>query len=168
MAFEAVTLLSNTLTHLEVGKLAICKFGETAQLLHGFQDSFSDETGAQVLSSLAFEQKGTSIIRVILDKIFLNFLYIYIISVQLMELTSASFQQQSSSSVSELPARLLLIISDGRGVFAEGTEKVMSAVKLALAQKVFIVFVILDNPHSQVEDIRYCEIDIIYLAFSNV
>ncbi len=155
MAFEAVTLLSSTLAQLEVGKLAICKFGETAQLLHGFQDAFSDEIGAHVLSHLAFEQKGTSIVKVqlLLASCAISTKH-NVIMLQLMELTCSSFQQQSTSSVTELPARLLLIISDGRGVFAEGTDRVMSAVKLALAQNVFLVFIILDNPHSQVELIR--------------
>lgn len=41
-------------------------------------------------------------------------------------------------------SKLLIILSDGRGVFYEGIDKVKSSVQRALAQGIFIVFVILD------------------------
>jgi midasin (ATPase involved in ribosome maturation) len=36
MACEAVALIANALTKLEVGEVAIAKFGEFPQLLHAF------------------------------------------------------------------------------------------------------------------------------------
>lgn len=41
-------------------------------------------------------------------------------------------------------SKLLIILSDGRGVFYEGIDKVKNSVRHALAEGIFIVFVILD------------------------
>ena len=47
-------------------------------------------------------------------------------------------------------SQLLLIVSDGRGLFMEGMEVVKSAVRQAREANVFIVFVIIDNPKNKV------------------
>ncbi|TNN85364.1 Midasin [Liparis tanakae] len=46
-------------------------------------------------------------------------------------------------------AQLLVIVSDGRGLFLEGKERVMAAVRAARSANVFIMFVALDNPNSR-------------------
>uniref|UniRef100_A0A0B7ACC8 VWFA domain-containing protein n=1 Tax=Arion vulgaris TaxID=1028688 RepID=A0A0B7ACC8_9EUPU len=43
-------------------------------------------------------------------------------------------------------AQLLLILSDGNGVFREGMDVVRRAVRRARSAKIFLVFIILDNP----------------------
>ena len=48
MACEALVAIARALTQLEVGELAIVKFGETTQLLHPFDRPFTDEAGAEV------------------------------------------------------------------------------------------------------------------------
>ena len=47
-------------------------------------------------------------------------------------------------------SQLLLIVSDGKGLFLEGMEVVKSAVRQAREANVFVVFVILDNPENKV------------------
>ena len=47
-------------------------------------------------------------------------------------------------------AQLLMIVSDGRGLFLEGVETVKQAVRNAIESGVFLVFVIIDNPGSKV------------------
>lgn len=47
-------------------------------------------------------------------------------------------------------AQLLVIVSDGRGLFLEGKERVMAAVRSARGANVFVIFVVLDNPNSRV------------------
>ncbi len=47
-------------------------------------------------------------------------------------------------------SQLLLIVSDGRGLFLEGMEVVKSAVRKARQANVFLVFVIIDNPNNKV------------------
>lgn len=49
-------------------------------------------------------------------------------------------------------ARLLLIVSDGRGLFLEGKERVTAAVRAARSANIFIIFVALDNPNSRVSE----------------
>lgn len=61
-------------------------------------------------------------------------------------------------------SQLLLVISDGRGLFLEGVEAVKSAVRQAREAHVFIVFVIIDSPVNKVGDV-ICghELSIIFL-----
>ena len=47
-------------------------------------------------------------------------------------------------------AQLVLILSDGRGVFREGMEVVRRAVRRARAAHAFLVFVVMDNPDQKV------------------
>ena len=47
-------------------------------------------------------------------------------------------------------AQLLIIVSDGRGLFLEGKERVTNAVQAARGANVFVIFVVLDNPNSRV------------------
>ena len=47
-------------------------------------------------------------------------------------------------------AQLLLIVSDGRGINAEGLGVVRRAVRQAREANVFLVFIILDDPKNQV------------------
>ena len=49
-------------------------------------------------------------------------------------------------------AQLLLIVSDGRGINAEGLGVVRRAVRQAREANVFLVFIILDDPKNQVSD----------------
>lgn len=50
---------------------------------------------------------------------------------------------------------MLLIVSDGRGMFVEGKDRVMAAVRAAQTAKVFIIFVVLDSPNSRVSKEKY-------------
>lgn len=47
-------------------------------------------------------------------------------------------------------AQLLLVLSDGHGVFREGMDFVRRAVRRARAARIFLVFVIMDNPEKKV------------------
>uniref|UniRef100_A0A915IPR2 Midasin n=1 Tax=Romanomermis culicivorax TaxID=13658 RepID=A0A915IPR2_ROMCU len=72
---------------------------------------------------------------------------------KLMDFCASYFNENLTSSISsrnsDLPAQLLLIVSDGRGIFGPGMEKVKSAVQKAISRQLFIVFVILDNPNNK-------------------
>lgn len=61
-----------------------------------------------------------------------------------------STEMMISEKKREDVARLLLIISDGRGVFSEGLERVKASVRRATDLGIFLVFVIIDNPKSKV------------------
>lgn len=64
------------------------------------------------------------------------------IEVDLFNSNQSSSSKPSSSNVAI--SKLLIILSDGRGVFYEGVDRVKSAVQNALSQGIFIIFVILD------------------------
>ncbi|XP_071391101.1 midasin-like [Centroberyx affinis] len=133
LAFESLSVIVNALTLLEVGQVSVCSFGETVQLLHPFQQQFNDESGARILRLCQFQQKKTRI-------------------AQFLETSAKMFvaaRQQMPGSTNSETAQLLLIVSDGRGLFLEGKERVTAAVQAARTANVFVIFVVLDNPNSR-------------------
>ncbi|XP_034264874.1 midasin [Pantherophis guttatus] len=132
LAYESLAVIGNALTLLEVGQIAVCSFGETVQLLHPFHEQFSDRSGARILQLCKFEQKKTKI-------------------AQFLESSINMFAaaQHLSSNINPETAQLLLIVSDGRGLFLEGKERVKAAVQSVQNANIFVIFVILDNPNSR-------------------
>lgn len=66
---------------------------------------------------------------------------------QLVDFTVDMFETQCSSSDN---AKLVVVLSDGRGIFSEGTDKVNHAVRRAKIADIFLVFIIVDNPINKV------------------
>ncbi|XP_042318311.1 midasin isoform X2 [Sceloporus undulatus] len=132
LAYESLAVIGNALTLLEVGQIAVCSFGETVQLLHPFHEQFSDQSGTRILQLCKFEQKKTKI-------------------AQFLESSIDMFAsaQQLSQNINPETAQLLLIVSDGRGLFLEGKERVTAAVQSVQNANIFIIFVVLDNPNSR-------------------
>ncbi|XP_037699423.1 midasin isoform X2 [Choloepus didactylus] len=132
LAFESLAVIGNALTLLEVGQIAVCSFGESVKLLHPFHEQFSDYSGSQILRLCKFQQKKTKI-------------------AQFLESSASMFAaaQQLSQNISPETAQLLLVVSDGRGLFFEGKERVLAAVQAARNANIFVIFVVLDNPNSR-------------------
>ncbi|KAM9562699.1 midasin isoform 4-T5 [Guaruba guarouba] len=132
LAYESLAVIGNALTLLEVGQIAVCSFGETVQLLHPFHEQFSDQSGTRILRLCKFQQKKTRI-------------------AQFLESSANMFAaaQQLSQNINPETAQLLLIVSDGRGLFLEGKERVTAAVQAAQNANIFVIFVVLDNPNSR-------------------
>ncbi|XP_043295395.1 midasin isoform X1 [Cervus canadensis] len=132
LAFESLAVIGNALTLLEVGQIAVCSFGESVKLLHPFHEQFSDSSGSQILRLCKFQQKKTKI-------------------AQFLESVASMFAaaQQLSRSTSPEAAQLLLVVSDGRGLFLEGKDRVLAAVQAAQSANIFVIFVVLDNPSSR-------------------
>ncbi|OQV14305.1 Midasin [Hypsibius exemplaris] len=141
LAFESLAVLSNALTVLEVGELSICSFGQGVEILHPFQLPFSSSDGARVLTKFTFGQNRTNV-------------------AEMVNLVTGVFDESRSRLLNVTNvSQLLLIVSDGRGIFGEGASVVKQAVRRLVNMGVFTVFVILDNPsesHTQrsVLDIR--------------
>ncbi|XP_060024167.1 midasin [Lagenorhynchus albirostris] len=132
LAFESLAVIGNALTFLEVGQIAVCSFGESVKLLHPFHEQFSDYSGSQILRLCKFQQKKTKI-------------------AQFLESAANMFAaaQQLSQNISPETAQLLLVVSDGRGLFFEGKDRVLAAVQAARNANIFVIFVVLDNPSSR-------------------
>lgn len=60
-------------------------------------------------------------------------------------------------------SQLLLIVSDGRGLFSEGMETVKSAVRQAREANIFLVFVVIDNPLNKVGNSCIAKRDNLYI-----
>ncbi|KOC69200.1 Midasin, partial [Habropoda laboriosa] len=134
LAFESLSLIGKAMTYLEIGQLAVVNFGERVNILHPFGENFTDESGARLIQEMKFEQKKTMI-------------------GQLLDFMIEMFSSQSSSSDN---AKLVTILSDGRGIFSEGVENVNAAVRRAKLLNIFLVFIVVDNPLSKdsILDIR--------------
>ncbi|XP_078492436.1 midasin isoform X3 [Ciona intestinalis] len=130
LAFESLAVVSSALTTLEAGQLGVCSFGDDTKLLHNFDRPFTDQSGASIIHECTFEQKQTKIAKLLNT------------SVDYMKTARSSFASSADPRLSQL----LLIISDGRGLYIEGREKVTTAIRAAVDSKIFIAFIILDNP----------------------
>lgn len=134
LAMESVTLLGKSLSLLEVGQISIVTFGEDVKLLHPFGEPFTDLSGIKVFQNFTFEQKRTRIAQL------LNYA---------TNLMIESRHGPISRLISKEIAQLLIILSDGRGIFNEGEECVRHAVRFARNNNIFLVFIILDNPENK-------------------
>ncbi|GAB6026519.1 hypothetical protein CHUAL_012942 [Chamberlinius hualienensis] len=124
LAFESLALITKALNLLEAGEVAVASFGESANVLHPFSQNFNANYGAHLLRKLSFEQKKTNIS-------------------QMLDLAVQSFFGTRGSTNA---AQLLIIISDGRGIFNEGKDKVASAVRRVKEADILTVFLVLDSP----------------------
>lgn len=62
---------------------------------------------------------------------------------QLVNSTVEIFENQCTSSDS---AKLLVVLSDGRGIYSEGVKTVTDAIRRAKLADIFLVFIVVDNP----------------------
>lgn len=128
LAFESVALISKALSLLESGQLSVLSFGETTEILHKLSDTFTEKSGVKLLQKFQFEQKKTCV-------------------ANLVDFVTNMF---SDIHTTALNAKLLIVVSDGRGVFSEGEVIVQQAIRRAKFADIFMVFVILDNPENKV------------------
>ncbi|XP_077262322.1 midasin [Temnothorax americanus] len=124
LAFESLSLISKAMTYLEVGQLSVISFGEQVKVLHPLGEPFTEQSGSRLIQEMRFDQKKTMI-------------------GQLVDFTVDMLEDQRTSSDN---AKLLVVLSDGRGIFSEGKEKVNYAVRRARLVDIFLVFIIVDNP----------------------
>eukprot|EP00088_Acartia_fossae_P062416 TRINITY_DN7532_c0_g1_i8.p1 TRINITY_DN7532_c0_g1~~TRINITY_DN7532_c0_g1_i8.p1 ORF type:complete len:973 (-),score=271.67 TRINITY_DN7532_c0_g1_i8:250-2781(-) len=138
MALQSLNTISSALALLEAGQLGVLRFGESAEVVHPLHGQWSQSVGHKIQNQFKFDQKKTSVI-------------------SLLQLTTALFhRQRSNSSTQTALSQLLVIISDGRGVFHEGKEKVIQSVVNARCAGYFCLYLIVENPENKdsVLDIR--------------
>ncbi|XP_055839231.1 midasin [Episyrphus balteatus] len=128
LTLEAISLVSQALTLLESGRLSIVSFGEAPKIILNHTEQFD---GPRLVSSLAFAQEKTNIADL------LDFV------------RTVNTEEGAMGSDNGLFENLLLVLSDGRNIFSEGNVKVRNAVKLARRQRIFLVYIIIDNPENK-------------------
>ncbi|KAI9443340.1 midasin [Lactarius indigo] len=134
LAYETLALVSKALSRLEVGDIGIAKFGETVDVLHGFNDGpFTDQAGVQVMSAFTFTQNATNVSALIEAS---------------LGILQAARESRSTgfSSASDL-WQLQIIISDG---LCQDHEKLRAMLRRAEERCIVMVFIIIDSLHSKV------------------
>lgn len=125
LAFDTVALVATALSVLEVGQIAVTKFGQRPEVVHAFQDQFSSESGAKIFESFTFDQTKTDI-RALLEQ-------------SLSLFTDARALQHNSGA--EL-WQLQFIISDG---ICEDHESIKRLLRQAQEARIMVVFVVIDT-----------------------
>ncbi|RPD62626.1 midasin [Lentinus tigrinus ALCF2SS1-7] len=133
LAFQTLALVSKALGKLEVGDIAIAKFGEAVDVLHGFDGGpFTDQAGTKVMSAFHFDQKATQVLSLLET------------SLKLLE-QARERRAVSSASAGDL-WQLEIIISDG---ICQDHERLRTVLRRAEEQRVMVVFIVLDSLHSK-------------------
>ena len=137
LAYQTLALVSRALARLEVGDIGIAKFGQTVELLHGFDNEsgpFNDQAGVKLLNAFRFNQKATDLLG--------------LVETSLKVLEHARDRRSTRSASAADLWQLEIIISDG---VCQDMERIKTVLRKAEEQRVMIVFVILDSLHSHVK-----------------
>ncbi|KAF5382460.1 hypothetical protein D9615_002742 [Tricholomella constricta] len=132
LAYQTLALVSKALSKLEAGDIAIAKFGEAVDILHGFDDGpFTDQSGIKVMNAFRFNQKATNVLS--------------LVETSLKVLENARERRSMSSATAADLWQLQFIISDG---MCQDHERLRTILRKAEEQRVMIVFVIIDSLHT--------------------
>ncbi|KAG5644766.1 hypothetical protein DXG03_007674 [Asterophora parasitica] len=134
LAYQTLALVSKAVSRLEAGDIAIAKFGEAVDILHGFDEGpFTDQSGIQVMNAFRFNQKATNVLS--------------LLETSLKVLQNARERRSMSSATAADLWQLQFIISDG---MCQDHERLRTVLRRAEEQRVMIVFVIIDSLHNTV------------------
>lgn len=141
LAYETLALVSKALSRLEVGDIAIAKFGESVDVLHGFDSGpFTDQAGMRIMSAFQFDQKATQVLS--------------LVETSLRLLEQARERRSMSSATAADLWQLEIIISDG---MCQGHEKLRTVLRKAEEERVMVVFIILDSACAEFLWQRQCQ-----------
>ena len=133
LAFQTLALVAHALGKLEVGDVAVARFGETVDVLHGFDGGpFTQQAGAKVMSAFRFDQRATQVLS--------------LVETSLGMLAQARERRGTRSGSAADLWQLEIIISDG---ICQDHDALRAALRRAEEQRVMVVFVILDSLHSK-------------------
>ncbi|XP_064402600.1 midasin-like isoform X2 [Halichondria panicea] len=141
MAYESLAVIISAVTRLTNGQIGVCRFGLNSEMLHSMEQTFTDEDGGNLLHHLTFKQKGTSFKEML----------------RTVKSVFVQYAQQPSTLVlqSIVFSRLLIILSDGRGVFSDGGVVIDMALRRLTECGIFTVFIILDTQaQDSISDIK--------------
>ncbi|CCA66844.1 related to midasin (AAA ATPase) [Serendipita indica DSM 11827] len=128
LSFETLALVSKALTRLEAGDISIVKFGESVQVLHGFDDGpFNDAAGARVMNSFTFSQTSTDVLA--------------LVETSISVLQEARERRGNGSSGAANLWQLEIIISDG---ICSNHDELRAVIRRAREQRILVVFIVVD------------------------
>jgi midasin len=126
LALKTLTLVTRSLSMLEVGEVSVVGFGDDINVAHDFDKPFTSEAGVRVFEQFGFDAKKTNV-RGLVDK-----------SLELFK----DARQKGSSSANEELWQLMLIVSDG---ICDDHAEIQRLVRKAQEERVMIVFIIIDS-----------------------
>ncbi|KAH7723679.1 midasin-like protein [Aphelenchoides avenae] len=132
MTCEAVCLIERALRQLEVGELSICKFGKTVKVLSEFSKGFDESLGPRLLEDLSFEQDKTDL-------------------ANLLGVMDEHFAQARDVKTSN---QMLIILGDGRGVLADGLDRIRATLSRLMDRQVTVLYVIVDNQEKPITEMK--------------
>ncbi|CAB1097864.1 unnamed protein product [Ectocarpus sp. CCAP 1310/34] len=133
LALAAMTTVASGLTQLEAGQLAVARFGEDLDLLHGFGDPFTEEAGAKLVDGFTFDQKCTNTAHTLEGL------------VSLLEEARNGFSMSSGGVGSKgTPRQLVLLLSDGR-FDRENKDRLRKLVREMNERGQLLVLIVLDK-----------------------
>ncbi len=136
LAYETIATLMNAFNYLEVGQLGLLKFGEKVTQLHDLQTNFHTDDGARIISQIDFRDETTKVAEMLG------------VSTEVFRCAGGRVNRGLVGGGGSI-SKLLVILSDGRGIFYEGIETVRLAIKKAMQEQIFIVFVLLETPRNK-------------------
>lgn len=145
---EALAVLIQALTIIEVGQLAVARFGADVTLLHALDEPWSDARAATVFPQLAFTQQRTDLVR-FLER-----------AVPLLE----TARSESRAQDAEL-RQLLFIVGDGR--FGSERAKVRRWLRRAHEAHMVVVYLAIDTPLAEGTKKRESLLDIQSVAWTD-
>ncbi len=126
VTFCSLATVCQAFSLLEVGALGVVRFGENAEIAMPLRDRVSDSDGAAIVNAFTFGQSVTRY-------------------AEMLTLCRRLLNDGGSGGSNRHPSsKLLLILSDGKGVLNEGKRKVQAAVRASRLEGIFIVFVIVE------------------------
>lgn len=129
LAYQTLALVTKALSRLEAGDVAVAKFGEGVDVLHGFDSGpFTDAAGAKVMDAFRFDQRATDVLK--------------LVRASLGMLQTAREQRATGSATAGDLWQLEIIISDG---MCQEHEQLRSMMRRAEEQRVMVVFIIIDS-----------------------
>ncbi|KAI0060319.1 hypothetical protein BV25DRAFT_1871299 [Artomyces pyxidatus] len=132
LAHQTLALVAKALSRLEVGDIAIAKFGAGVDVLHAFDGgAFTDQAGVRVMQAFGFDQRATNVLAMVEA------------SLRILE-EARERRALGSSSAADL-WQLEIIISDG---ICQDHEKLRTVLRKAEEQRVMVVFIVIDSLHS--------------------
>lgn len=125
LALKTLTLVTRSLSMLEVGEVSVVGFGEDVNVAHDFDKPFTSEAGVRVFEQFGFAASKTNV-RGLVQK-----------SLDLF----AEARRKGPSSAGEDLWQLMLVVSDG---ICDSHEEIQRQVRRAQEERVMIVFIIID------------------------
>jgi midasin len=128
LAFETLALVSRALSRLEVGQVALARFGRDVDVLHAFEDGpLGDAAGARALAAFGFNQQATDVLG--------------LLRASLRMLADARARQSGAEELWQL----MVVMSDG---VCQDHDALRAELRRAEEARVLVVFVVLDALHT--------------------